>query len=80
MAHFRSTELHRAIATLRSGGISFELTDIGGQRGERKRWKRILENVSVVVFVADIFAYEYTTRGNECQLHESRFNFVLRHL
>jgi hypothetical protein len=32
MARVRSTELHRAIGTLSSGGITFELTDIGGQR------------------------------------------------
>ncbi|RDL41329.1 Transducin (Alpha subunit), insertion [Venustampulla echinocandica] len=56
MARIRSTGLYST--TLRSGGISFKLTDTGGERSERKKWIHAFENISIVIFAVDISAYD----------------------
>jgi len=36
----------------------FKMIDVGGQRNERKKWIHCFENVTAVLFVVDISAYD----------------------
>lgn len=39
-------------------GINFKFVDVGGQRGERKKWIHSFENVSAILFVASLNEYD----------------------
>eukprot|EP00761_Pharyngomonas_kirbyi_P009518 gb/GECH01009534.1/.p1 GENE.gb/GECH01009534.1/~~gb/GECH01009534.1/.p1 ORF type:complete len:356 (+),score=45.14 gb/GECH01009534.1/:1-1068(+) len=39
-------------------GIKFLLTDVGGQRGERRKWIHAFDNVSVIIFVVGLSGYD----------------------
>jgi len=41
-------------------GNKFRIMDVGGQRSERKKWIHCFENVTAVLFVANIGAYDQT--------------------
>jgi len=39
-------------------GISFKMVDIGGQRGERKKWIHCFEDIRAIFFVASLSEYD----------------------
>jgi len=41
-------------------GNEFAITDVGGQRNERKKWKNCFENVAAVIFVSSLSEYDQT--------------------
>jgi len=41
-----------------AGQKQFIITDVGGQRNERKKWANAFENVSVLIFVASLGDYD----------------------
>jgi guanine nucleotide-binding protein G(i) subunit alpha len=41
-------------------GMHFKLVDVGGQRGERRKWIHCFENVDCVIFVVGISEYDQT--------------------
>jgi len=43
----------------------FKMIDVGGQRNERKKWIHCFENVTAVLFVVDISAYDRTLYEDE---------------
>jgi len=43
----------------------FKMYDVGGQRNERKKWIHCFENVTAVIFVAAISAYDQTLYEDE---------------
>lgn len=44
----------------KAGQKEFIITDVGGQRNERKKWTNAFENVSVVIFVVSLGDYDQT--------------------
>jgi len=46
-------------------GNKFKMFDVGGQRNERKKWIHCFENVTAVLFVAAISAYDQTLYEDE---------------
>lgn len=40
------------------GGLAFNLSDVGGQRNERKKWIHCFEDVSAVIFVAALSEFD----------------------
>jgi len=59
MARVRSTGLYRS--TFNFGATTFDLTDTGGERSERKKWIKFREGDEVpdlVLFAVDISAYD----------------------
>ena len=40
------------------GEYKFEVTDVGGQRAERRKWMRLFDNISVVVYIMSLSAYD----------------------
>jgi GTPase SAR1 family protein len=46
-------------------GNSFRMLDVGGQRSERKKWIHCFENVTAVLFVAAISAYDQVLYEDE---------------
>ena len=40
------------------GEHKFQVFDVGGQRNERKKWIHCFENVTAVIFIASIAAYD----------------------
>ena len=47
------------------GGVPFTVIDVGGQRGERRKWIHVFDNVRMVVFVAAISEYDQVLREDE---------------
>ena len=45
----------------------FKMYDISGQRNERKKWIHCFENVTAVMFVADISCYDERLLKDESQ-------------
>lgn len=39
-------------------GISFHLTDVGGQRNERKKWMHLFNGITGVIFVSSLSEYD----------------------
>ena len=39
------------------GQYNFEVTDVGGRRAERRKWMRIFDDISVVIYVMSLAAY-----------------------
>lgn len=46
-------------------GNTFQMYDVGGQRNERKKWIHCFENVTCVIFVAAISAYDQVLYEDE---------------
>eukprot|EP01084_Bolivina_argentea_P075312 136528_1 len=40
------------------GQYTFSVTDVGGQRAERRKWMRLFDNISVVVYIMSLSAYD----------------------
>eukprot|EP01083_Nonionella_stella_P005145 14948_1 len=40
------------------GEYKFSVTDVGGQRAERRKWMRLFDNISVVVYIMSLSAYD----------------------
>ncbi|KAK7080917.1 Guanine nucleotide-binding protein subunit alpha-14, partial [Halocaridina rubra] len=36
----------------------FRITDVGGQRGERRRWLRLFDNINAIIFLAALSEYD----------------------
>jgi guanine nucleotide-binding protein G(i) subunit alpha len=51
----------------------FKVTDVGGQRSERKKWLNVFESVSVLLFLASLAEYDQRLREDEAvsRLEES---------
>jgi guanine nucleotide-binding protein G(i) subunit alpha len=54
-------------------GNQFKMYDVGGQRSERKKWIHCFENVTAVLFVAAISAYDQVLYEDETtgRMHEA---------
>lgn len=39
-------------------GTLFTVTDVGGQRAERKKWNQVLENTTAILYVASLSEYD----------------------
>jgi GTPase SAR1 family protein len=46
-------------------GVTFSMYDVGGQRNERKKWIHCFENVTAVIFVASLSAYDQVLYEDE---------------
>lgn len=46
-------------------GVKFSMFDVGGQRNERKKWIHCFENVTAVIFVAALSAYDQVLYEDE---------------
>jgi guanine nucleotide-binding protein subunit alpha len=64
-------------------GNMYKMLDVGGQRSERKKWIHCFEDVTAVLFVANIAAFDQKLYEDEAQpaLEEavSLFDFVANH-
>ncbi|KAL6399414.1 guanine nucleotide-binding protein alpha-3 subunit [Ilyonectria robusta] len=45
---------------LQTDQLSICMIDVGGQRGERKKWMQYFENITSIVFVVDLDSYDET--------------------
>jgi len=43
-----------------AGNLEFNMVDVGGQRTERRKWFHCFENVTAVIFLASLDAYDLT--------------------
>ena len=46
--------------SFKSGNISYQLFDVGGQRSERRKWLHCFDDVQAVLFVASLSGYDMT--------------------
>ena len=46
--------------SFKSGSITYRLTDVGGQRSERRKWLHCFDDVKAVLFVASLNEYNMT--------------------
>ena len=46
--------------TFKSGGVIYQLFDVGGQRSERRKWLHCFDDVKAVLFVASLSGYDMT--------------------
>ena len=46
--------------TFTSGGITYQLFDVGGQRSERRKWLHCFDDVDAVMFVVALSGYDMT--------------------
>ncbi|XP_064087118.1 guanine nucleotide-binding protein subunit alpha-11-like [Macrobrachium nipponense] len=44
---------------------TFRITDVGGQRGERKRWLRLFDDINAIIFLAALSEYDQTWSQEE---------------
>lgn len=44
---------------------TFRITDVGGQRGERRRWIRLFDEVNAIIFLAALSEYDQTWSKDE---------------
>lgn len=44
---------------------TFRITDVGGQRGERRRWLRLFDEVNAIIFLAALSEYDQTWSKEE---------------
>ncbi|KAK8725018.1 hypothetical protein OTU49_011031 [Cherax quadricarinatus] len=44
---------------------TFRITDVGGQRGERRRWLRLFDEVNAIIFLAALSEYDQTWSQEE---------------
>jgi len=44
--------------TFETSDVEFSLVDVGGQRSERRKWMHVFENVTAVIFLAALDAYD----------------------
>lgn len=42
--------------------VHFKVLDVGGQRGERRKWITLFDKVTAVLFVQDISSFDQTLR------------------
>lgn len=42
--------------------VKFSVYDVGGQRGERKKWIQVFDNVVAILYLADVSAFDLTLR------------------
>ncbi|WAR05596.1 GNAS-like protein [Mya arenaria] len=45
--------------------VSFSVFDVGGQRGERRKWIQVFDSVVAILFLADVSSYEQTLREDQ---------------
>ena len=59
--------------SFKSGGITYHLFDVGGQRSERRKWLHCFDDVKAVLFVASLSGYNMTLieDGTTNQIEES---------
>jgi len=48
------------------GGWRFRVTDVGGQRTERKKWLRCFSDIHAVIYVMSLAAYDQTLFEDHC--------------
>eukprot|EP01083_Nonionella_stella_P288034 980375_1 len=46
------------LAQTEFGEYKFSVTDVGGQRSERRKWMRLFDNIFVVVYIMSLSAYD----------------------
>ena len=46
----------------RGRNVHFKVLDVGGQRGERRKWITLFDKVTAVLFVQDISSFDQTLR------------------
>ena len=58
---------------LRSGPLTIDVIDVGGQRSQRKKWLHVLDNVDVVLFLVALSEYDQTVTEDPGtnRMHES---------
>jgi len=61
----RSTGIEEAEFTFEN--LTFTMVDVGGQRSERRKWIHCFSNVTAVLFVAALSAYDQTLREDNSQ-------------
>lgn len=49
-------------AKARGRQVYFKVLDVGGQRGERRKWITLFDKVTAVLFVQDISSFDQTLR------------------
>lgn len=52
----------RFTAPYESRNVHFNVLDVGGQRGERRKWITLFDKVTAVLFVQDISSFDQTLR------------------
>ncbi|KAH7000625.1 guanine nucleotide-binding protein alpha-3 subunit [Ilyonectria destructans] len=69
---------------LQTGQLSICMIDVGGQRGERKKWIQCFENITSIIFVVDLDSYDETlldeTLLDETLLDETSQNRMMESL
>jgi len=67
----RTTGVHETVFLVEE--TKFRIIDVGGQRGERKKWISFFEDVTAVLFVAAISEYDQKLREDDTtnRLHEA---------
>ena len=59
--------------SFKSGNITYQIFDVGGQRSERRKWLHCFDDVKAVLFVASLSGYDMTLNedGTTNQMEES---------
>lgn len=50
------------VANLSLSSAACSVFDVGGQRGERRKWIQVFESVTAILFVIDISCFDLTLR------------------
>ncbi|CAL4165641.1 unnamed protein product [Meganyctiphanes norvegica] len=50
---------------LRENDWTIRITDVGGQRGERRRWLRLFDNINAIIFLAALSEYDQSWSEEE---------------
>lgn len=61
----RTTSVSELHFSLKQGGLSVRLIDVGGQRSERKKWIQQFQDVNAVIFFVAISEYNQVLSENE---------------
>ena len=57
----------KAVASydFQSSGSIFQITDVGGQRGERRKWIKLFEGINAIIFLAALSEYDQSWSKEE---------------